>query len=96
MTNMETIQKFIGRTDLTAAEQAVRKRALSLDERLAKARQEAEAMSKEFAAKQSEVTALTHQLEGVLTLILDLATPTTEPETGAVDAGTVAADSKGE
>ena len=78
MNNTEIINNFLGREDLSFAEAKLKTRILSLNEFLNKAKGELQTLTEQTNAKQADVIAATHQLEGLFRLVLDLSQPSTE------------------
>lgn len=73
MTDMELVNQFLSRPDLSGTEEILKARAIDLDQKLSKARQEFQKLSEQHGAKQAEVIALSQQLEGVLQVALEAA-----------------------
>lgn len=74
MTQVELINKFLGRTDLNDAELLLKTKVVNLDQTLAGTRKELEEVSAKATEKQNEVVALTQQLQALLGLVLDVQT----------------------
>lgn len=74
MTQVELINKFLARTNLSDAELLLKTKAVNLDQTLAGSRKELEELSAKTNEKQNEVVALTQQLQALLGLILDVQT----------------------
>lgn len=73
MTDMELVNKFLSRPELSGTEEILKSRAIDLDQKLGKARQEFQKLTEQHGAKQAEVIALSQQLEGVLQVCLEAA-----------------------
>jgi hypothetical protein len=73
MTDMELVNQFLSRSDLSGTEEILKARAIDLDQKLGKARQEFQKLTEQHGAKQAEVIALSQQLEGVLQVALEAA-----------------------
>lgn len=74
MTQVELINKFLARADLSETELLLKTKVVGLDQALASARKELEEVSAKATEKQNEVVALTQQLQALLGLILDVQT----------------------
>lgn len=73
MTDLELVNAFLAREDLSEAEEVIRNKCLTLDQRLNMSRQELQTAAEEHQRKQAEVVALSQQLEGVVQVVLELA-----------------------
>lgn len=73
MTDMEMINAFLSQDTLGTTEQLLKDKAVELDQKLTKARQEFQKLTEQHNAKQAEVVAFSQQLEGVLQVILQAA-----------------------
>lgn len=74
MTQVEMINKFLARTDLSDAELLLKTKVVNLDQTLAGSRKELEELSAKTNEKQGEVLSLTQQLQALLGLVLDVQT----------------------
>lgn len=72
MTELELVNAFLKKEDLTEVEKVIRDQCLDLDNKLKDARQEYEIFTKQKELKESEVYALSQQLEGLLQVIIKL------------------------
>lgn len=72
MTDLELVNIFLQKENLTEVEKVIKEKCLELDSKLNDAKQEYEIFTKQKDLKQSEVIALSQQLEGVLQVIVGL------------------------
>lgn len=91
MTDLEIVNQFLGRTDLTDTETIIKNRALGLDNFLEGARKEFKELSDKTNAKQAEIMSAGAQLDGLLALILDLEKAKQSPVSANTDTATVVA-----
>ena len=73
MTDLELVNAFLARNDLSETEAVLKNKCLTLDQSLNAARQEFQTLNEQHQAKQREVVALSSQLDGVLQVVLEVA-----------------------
>lgn len=89
MTEVDLINSFLARTDLTPAESILKTKAINLDAAVAAARKELEELNSTVSEKQDEVAAVTHQFQALLGLIVDIQTEKDSPAPAVGDTAAV-------
>ena len=72
MTQVEKINSFLSQSNLSDTELLLKQRVIDTDQKLSIARKELEELTTKTAQKQNEALALTHQLQSLLALVLDV------------------------
>ncbi len=72
MNNKEVIDSFLACDDLSEIETLIKNKALVLDASLAEAKEDFYKAELDLSNKRNKVIQLTHQLEGTISLILDV------------------------